>query len=250
MDREQEYRKFVNRKHLQSFTVRVKETDIAVQADRNLSAVARESILKFRGHIEAFIKHHPDFATSLIPWNPDKPAPLIIHEMIRSGNMAGVGPMAAVAGAVAEFVGKDLLEYSGEVVVENGGDIFMKLNSPVTVGIYAGKSPLSMKLGIRLIPDDRPLSVCTSSGTIGHSLSYGKSDAVCIVSHSCALADAAATAIGNLIQSGSDIKHAVQSAKNMDGILGAVAIIDDIIGLWGDLDIIPLTEKNSHGKKG
>jgi hypothetical protein len=170
--------------------------------------------------------------------------------MIRSGNMAGVGPMAAVAGAVAEFVGKDLLEYSGEVVVENGGDIFMKLNSPVTVGIYAGKSPLSMKLGIRLIPDDRPLSVCTSSGTIGHSLSYGKSDAVCIVSHSCALADAAATAIGNLIQSGSDIKHAVQSAKNMDGILGAVAIIDDIIGLWGDLDIIPLTEKNSHGKKG
>ena len=250
MDREQAYRRFVNRKNLKSFTVRVKETDIAVQADTDLSAIARESTLQFRGHIEAFIQDHPEFATTLVPWTTNTPAPPIVHEMIRSGNLAGVGPMAAVAGAVAEFVGKDLLEHSTEVVIENGGDIFMKLNSPVIVGIYAGQSPLSMKLGIRLIPDERPLSICTSSGTIGHSLSFGKSDAVCIVSHSCALADAAATAIGNRIRSKSDIKSAVQAAKNIDGILGAVAILDDIIGLWGDLDIIPLTEKNSHGKKG
>jgi ApbE superfamily uncharacterized protein (UPF0280 family) len=170
--------------------------------------------------------------------------------MIKAGNLAGVGPMAAVAGAIAEFVGKDLLAHSEEVVVENGGDIFMKLNDPVTIGIYAGKSPLSMKLGVRLIPGNRPLSICTSSGTVGHSLSFGKSDAVCIVSHSCALADAAATAIGNRIRSKGDVKTAVQEAGKMDGITGAVAIIDDIIGLWGDLDIIPLTEAYSHGKKG
>jgi uncharacterized protein len=250
MNRDEEYRKFMKRKNLVSFTVMVKETDIAVQADKNLSDMARESVLKFRGYIEAFIQRNPGFSTSLVPWNIESPAPLIINEMIKAGNLAGVGPMAAVAGAIAEFVGKDLLVHSEEVVVENGGDIFMKLKDPVTIGIFAGKSPLSMKLGVRLIPENRPLSICTSSGTIGHSLSFGKSDAVCIISHSCALADAVATAIGNQIQSRMDVKTAVQEARNIDGILGAVAIIDDIIGLWGDLDIIPLTEAYPRGKKG
>jgi uncharacterized protein len=250
MNRDEEYRKFMNRKNLVSFTVMVKETDIAVQADKNLFDEARESVLKFRGYIEAFIQRNPGFATSLVPWNTESPAPLIINEMIKAGNLAGVGPMAAVAGAIAEFVGMDLLAHSKEVVVENGGDVFMKLNEPVTIGIYAGKSPLSMKLGLRLIPGNRPLSICTSSGTVGHSLSFGKSDAVCIISHSCALADAAATAIGNRIKSKTDIRTAVKEAGKINGILGAVAIIDDIIGLWGDLDIIPLTEEYSRGKKG
>jgi len=250
MNRDEEYRKFMKRKNLVSFSVMVKETDIAVQADKNLFDMARESVFTYRGYIEAFIQNNPGFLTSLVPWNTKSPAPLIIDEMIKAGNLAGVGPMAAVAGAIAEFVGKDLLAHSEEVVVENGGDIFMKLNDPVTIGIYAGKSPLSMKLGVRLIPGNRPLSICTSSGTVGHSLSFGKSDAVCIVSPSCALADAAATAIGNLIRSKGDVKTAVQEAGKMDGITGAVAIIDDIIGLWGDLDIIPLTEDRSHGKKG
>lgn len=250
MSRDEEYRKFMNRKNLVSFTVMVKETDIAVQADKNLFDTARESVLKFRGYIEAFIQRYPGFATSLVPWNTKSPAPLIINEMIKAGNLAGVGPMAAVAGAIAEFVGMDLLAHSKEVVVENGGDVFMKLNEPVTIGIYAGKSPLSMKLGLRLTPKNRPLSICTSSGTIGHSLSFGKSDAVCIISHSCSLADAAATAIGNRVKSKADIKTAVKEAGKIDGIIGAVAIIDDIIGLWGDLDIIPLTEECSRGKKG
>ncbi len=250
MNRDEEYRKFMKRKNLVSFSVMVKETDISVQADKNLFDMARESVFTYRGHIETFIQNNPGFLTSLVPWNMKSPAPLIIHEMIKAGNLAGVGPMAAVAGAIAEFVGKDLLAHSEEVVVENGGDIFLKLNDPVTIGIYAGKSPLSMKLGVRLIPENRPLSICTSSGTVGHSLSFGKSDAVCIISHSCALADAAATAIGNRIRSKGDVKTAVQEAKKMDGIIGAVAIIDDIIGLWGDLDIIPLTEAYSRGKKG
>lgn len=250
MNREQAYRRFVGRINLKSFTVRVKETDIAVQADTDLQEAARESVLKYRGQIEAFIQANPGFATSLVPWPSGNPAPRIVTEMIRSGNLAGVGPMAAVAGAVAEFVGSDLLEHSRQIVVENGGDVFTRLNSPFTVGIYAGKSPLSMKLGLHLIPDGRPLSVCTSSGTIGHSLSYGKSDAVCIVSHSCPLADAAATAIGNRIHQRSDIKPAVRAARDIEGVIGAAAVMDDVIGLWGDIDIIPLTEKNSHGKKG
>jgi ApbE superfamily uncharacterized protein (UPF0280 family) len=176
----------------------------------------------------------------MIPWHEQGPAPQIIHDMIRAGITAGVGPMAAVAGAIAEYVGKDLLAYSNEVVIENGGDIFMKLNSPVTIGIYAGKSPLSMKLGLRFNPEGDFFAICTSSGTVGHSISYGKSDAVCIVSRSSALADATATAIANFIQSKSDIQKAVTKCKKIDGILGAVAIMDNQIGLWGNIEIVSL----------
>jgi ApbE superfamily uncharacterized protein (UPF0280 family) len=158
--------------------------------------------------------------------------------------------MAAVAGAIAEYVGKDLLAYSNEVVVENGGDIFMKLNSPVTIGIYAGPSPLSMKLGLRFDSGGEPFSICTSSGTVGHSISYGKSDAICIVSRSSSLADATATAIGNCIHSKSDIQHAVIKCKNIGGILGAVAIKDNQMAIWGKIEVVPLNGITGGRKKG
>jgi len=250
MDRDQKYRKFVKRNNLVSFNVVVQESDIAVQAEKPLQGITKELILKYRGHIEAYIQRYPAFAKSIIPWQEDNPAPLIIHDMIHAGKAAGVGPMAAVAGAIAEYVGKDLLAYSNEVVVENGGDIFMKLNSPVTFGIYAGKSPLSMKLGLRFDPEGDPFSICTSSGTVGHSISYGKSDAVCIVSHSSSLADATATAIGNCIHSKSDIHQAVIKCKKIKGILGAVAIKKDQIAIWGKIEVVPLNRITGGRKKG
>jgi ApbE superfamily uncharacterized protein (UPF0280 family) len=228
----------------------VQESDIAVQAEKPLQDITKELILKYRGHIESYIRRYPAFEKSMVPWHENGPVPRIIDDMIRSGKKAGVGPMAAVAGAIAEYVGKDLLAYSNEIVVENGGDIFMKLNSPVTIGIYAGKSPLSMKLGLRFDPEGDPFAVCTSSGTVGHSISYGKSDAVCIVSRSSTLADAAATAIANCIQSKSDIQNAITKSKKIEGILGAVAIMGDKIGLWGNIEIVPLKGISGIGKKG
>ena len=124
----------------------------------------------------------------------------LVKEMIRVSTLANVGPMAAVAGAMAEFVSKDLLKISKQVIVENGGDIYLATSRERTIGIYAGTSPLSMKLGITISPEDSPLGVCTSSGTVGPSLSFGKADAVCILSKSAALADAAATAVGNVVR--------------------------------------------------
>jgi len=250
MDRDQRYRRFVKRNNLISFHVVVQESDIAVQADKPLQHETKELVLKYRGHIESYIRRHPAFGKSMVPWHEHSPAPLIIQDMILAGKTADVGPMAAVAGAIAEYVGKDLLAYTDEVVIENGGDIFMKLNSPVTIGIYAGNSPFSMKLGIRFDPEGVPFAACTSSGTIGHSISYGKSDAVCIISRSGALADAAATAIANRIQSKSDIPGVVTKCKKIDGILGAVAIMGDQVGLWGNIEIVSLKGISGEGKKG
>jgi ApbE superfamily uncharacterized protein (UPF0280 family) len=237
------YRNLVSTAKLTTFRVVVKETDLLVHAAKKLSAEAREAVLEQRGYIEAFIKTHPDFLTSLIPWWFDGPAPQIIADMVSAGENAGVGPMAAVAGAIAEHVGRGLLGFTDQVIVENGGDLYIKTDAPVTVGILAGRSPLSMRLGIRLRCEQQPAGVCTSSGTVGHSLSFGKADAVCVIADSCAVADAAATAVGNLVQSSAGINDAITAGRQIKRLSGIVIIAGEKIGMWGDLEVVPLNSQ-------
>jgi ApbE superfamily uncharacterized protein (UPF0280 family) len=238
--RKRSYRNLISKDNLTAFRVTVKETDLFVQATTPLEDITRELVLEKRGYIENYINRHPEFAQTLAPWRISGPEPAIIGHMAIAGEKAGVGPMAAVAGAIAEHVGIDLLRYSDEVVVENGGDVFLKLDDPVTVGIFAGRSPLSLRIGVRMEPMGKPRSICTSSGTVGHSLSLGKADAVCVVSDSCPLADAAATAIGNRVKSKVHIQRAVDFGKHIKGVNGIVVIIEDEVGLWGDLNVVPL----------
>ena len=154
--KERTYRNLVQRADLISFREVVKETDLMVHASRTLKDVTRESILRHRGLIEAYIRDYPAFARTLRPWRVDGPAPAIVRKMANAGEKAGVGPMAAVAGVIAEHVGADLLNYSEEIIVENGGDVFLKLNAAVSIGIFAGRSPLSLRIGLRLEPSGRP----------------------------------------------------------------------------------------------
>ena len=239
------YRNLVDCSRLEAFRVVVKETDLLLHARTNLEEMTKELVLQYRGYIESYITTFPEFVETLHPWRLKGPVPKIVSDMARAGERARVGPMAAVAGALAEHVGLELLTHSPEVIVENGGDIFLKTDDAVTVGIFAGKSPLSLHIGLCIDSCSGPKAVCTSSGTIGHSLSLGKADAVCVVSDSCALADAAATAIGNIVQSKKDIQSAIEVAKSIEDIEGLAVIIDDDIGLWGDLEVVPL-----KGKKG
>ena len=243
MYKERAYRNLVHQDNLVSFRVAVKETDLFVHAAKHLEDVTRELVLKHRGYVEAYIQKNQEFANTLNPYRINSPAPIIIKDMAKAGKKTGVGPMAAVAGAIAEHVGKDLLSYTDEVVVENGGDIFIKTGSPVTVGIFAGPSPFSMHIGLRVDPEKKPVSICTSSGTIGHSLSLGKADAVCVISKSCPLADAAATLIANHVISKTDIQKAIEFGKNIDGVTGLVIIMGDRIGLYGKVEIVPLKAK-------
>jgi ApbE superfamily uncharacterized protein (UPF0280 family) len=148
--------------------------------------------------------------------------------------------MAAVAGAMAESVSKDLLKFSKEVIVENGGDIYLATSKERRVAIYAGGSPLSLKIGILIKPEETPLGICTSSGTVGHSLSFGKADAVCILSKSAALADSAATAVGNLVQEKRDIEKGLERGKEIEGVLGTVIIVGEKIGVWGNITLTQL----------
>jgi len=231
------YRHWVKDKDLISFNVVVKETDLYIRASTNLKRKALKLVLKYRDTLEGYIQRHPAFLTSHEPFPVEEDAPHIVKSMAESAAKVGVGPMASVAGAMAEFVGNELLTFSPEIIVENGGDIYLKSLKKRLIGIYAGKSPLTGKIGLEINKEDTPLGICTSSGTVGHSLSYGKADAVIALSKSTTLADAAATAIGNLIKQPVDIPNGIEFAKGIDGLLGVVVIKDDKIGLWGEVKI-------------
>jgi ApbE superfamily uncharacterized protein (UPF0280 family) len=243
MYQERTYRHLVRTAHQSFFKVVVKETDLFIHAPKHLEKISKELILRHRGYIETYIKENPEFAKTLSPWYLDTSEPLIIQDMVRAGQHAGVGPMAAVAGAIAEHVAKGLLNHTDEVMVENGGDIFVKKHQVVTIAVFAGNSPLSMKIGIQMDPQNAPISVCTSSGTVGHSLSFGIADAVCVVSESGSLADAAATSVGNQVKSKTDIQKAIDFGKKIQGVKGIVIIVGNQIGAWGKLEIVPLKRK-------
>lgn len=234
------YRDSVERKGLVPFRVTVKETDLLIYAKTDLSKEATETVLKFRRYVEAYIEQFPEFATTLVPWPRTGPSHDIIRRMADAGKKAGVGPMAAIAGAVAEFTGRELSLLSDEVVIENGGDIYINVQDSIVIGVYAGDSPLSMKIGLKFDSIEKPFSVCTSSGTIGHSLSLGSSDAVCVVSDSALIADAAATSIGNHVKSEADIDLAIRFGRNIKGVRGIVVISGDKLGMWGEINIVKL----------
>jgi len=232
------YRQWSKDKDLVSFNVVVKETDLYIRARRNLRAKAVKAIVRHRVPLEEYIQQHPLFLTTLEPYPVEDDAPAIVKEMAKAAQIVGVGPMAAVAGAIAEAVGKDLLLSSPEIIVENGGDIFLKISKPRLVGVYAGSSPFTGKIALEVQPEETPLGVCTSSGTVGHSLSFGAADAVIVLSASTPLADTAATAIGNRVKSIDDIPQAIDWAQQLPELSGVVIIKDDKVGLWGKVTIV------------
>jgi len=233
--KERTYRNYVAARDLVSFHVSVRETDLHISADQDLSEIALASVIKHRNYLETYIKKHPTFLKTLLPVSGDRLAPGIVRDMIDAGIAAQVGPMAAVAGAIAQFVGKDLLGRCENVIVENGGDIYMKTSTERRVSIFAGKSPLSRKVILKITAEDMPLGICTSSATVGPSLSFGRADAVCVLSPSASLADAAASRIGNQVKKPGDIKKALALGSVIPGVRGIVIIMGEAMGAWGQI---------------
>lgn len=230
---------------LVSSLVQVKETDLHIRADRDVTARATELVLECRLQIEEYIVQHPEFCATLTPLPADNLASPIVREMLWAAQIADVGPMAAVAGAIAAFVGLKLVhEGVKEIIVENGGDIFITRQKACTIAIFAGQSVLSRKIGVRIPAETMPCGICTSSGTVGHSLSLGRADSVTVLADSTALADAAATRLGNEVGKSKDgkaeINRALNRAKELHGIRGVVMICGDLLGAMGDIELVKL----------
>ncbi len=235
------YRRTIQPSGLVCFDVAIKETDLRVCAARDLTDLAEDLVVRARWELENFIRTHPYFRETLVPLDVPEDAPGIVRRMAEAGRAARVGPMAAVAGAIAEYVARGLAEVSREVVVENGGDIYLMGKGERTVALWAGD--LGVKgLGLVVPGGLQPVAVCTSSGKIGHSESFGAADAVTVLARNGALADAVATALANRVREAADIERAVEAARHVHGVLGVLVTVDGHVGAWGNVRLVSLAD--------
>jgi ApbE superfamily uncharacterized protein (UPF0280 family) len=230
------YREHMLAEGLVSFRAAVAESDLFIWAERELQEAAVTSLSRHRRDLEGFIDRHPLFRTTMRPYDVPAGSPEVVTLMAGASERAGVGPMAAVAGALAGLVGRDLQPLSHEIIVENGGDIYLRSSRERRVGVFAGESPLSGKIALK-VPATAPqgLGVCTSSGTVGPSRSAGKADTALVIAAGPALADAAATAMGNRVKDPSHVEGALAWAMGIKGVLGCLVIIEEHLGIQGDI---------------
>lgn len=221
------------------FQVAVEQTDLLVVAREDLSREVAGVVSGLRGSIKNHILFHPEFAESLVPVEVTDSAPEIIRAMATGSAPCGVGPMAAVAGTVAEFVAREFATRSPDIIVENGGDIFMHSTRERVVALLPDPES-GASIGIRLTCDRFPLSVCSSSATIGHSLSLGAGELVTVAAKSGALADAAATALCNMLRNRSSINMLLAEAERLSayGLEGVFAQVDGQVAAWGEVELV------------
>jgi ApbE superfamily uncharacterized protein (UPF0280 family) len=235
------YREHMLAEGLVSFRVAVAESDLFIWAERELREEALASLTRHRQDLEEFIHRQPLFETAMRPYDIPAASPEIVVLMARAAEQAGVGPMAAVAGALAGLVGRDIQPYSREVIVENGGDIFMRSDRERRVGVFAGESPLSGKVALKVgATPPGGLGICASSATVGPSVSAGRADTALVKASSASLADAAATALGNRVKDPSQVEEALAWAMGIDGVLGCLVIIGEHLGVQGDMELLRL----------
>lgn len=238
------YRRQTCRPGLRYFQAAFLETDLWIGVDEasyqpDLSAAVRQRIFVLRQELDHYIQQQPLFETTFRPLPLLPGAPPIACRMAEAARVAEVGPMAAVAGAFADEIGNELLQHFGvnEVLVENGGDIFLSTASETIVGIYAGASPLSGKVSLRIKPQQMPLGVCTSAATVGPSVSLGRTDATVTLARTAALADAYASTLGNRVKTVVDLQPTLDLAPKLPGLFGCLIILGDRLAAWGELEL-------------
>lgn len=234
--RERSYRSRFSNDERRWFCVKFLESDLWIGVDSGSYRASMEAdtyamLVDLRRQMDAYLLMDPQYKTALTPYDAGLEAPAILKEMSRVSHKTGIGPMSAVAGAVA----KKVAEFLGtkEVIVENGGDIYAQAASDMDISVFAGQSPLSEKIGLHIPAADFPLGICTSSGTVGPSLSLGRADAVMIVCKDVLLADSYATAMANRIKTVNDLQSVIDRISDLPDILGAIAVKDDRMAITG-----------------
>jgi len=231
------YRKNISVKDKHCYRLKYKYTDLFITSDREILKELEGPVLSFYKEIEKIISGEPAFERSLVPVEIKSYYPPFIKKMCHASRMFGVGPMAAIAGAVCDSIAESIAHNCRFLMIENGGDIFIKSTTGVKVGLYSSNSHFSDKLNIEFDAEQTPCGICSSSGHIGHSLSLGSSDLVTIMSDTTTLADAAATAVANSIKEQTDIEKAINQYKKNKEIKGLVIIKGNKIGIWGAIQL-------------
>lgn len=232
--------------------IQIEETCASLLADDEFTDIAVRNMITQRKLIKDYIRGHRDFLHSLKPITVSGNAPEIIHRMADASSLVGVGPMACVAGAIAQYSVEAMIS-AGSVscIVDNGGDIALYINTETTVGIFTGSSPIR-DIGFDVKPRKKPFGICTSSGTVGHSLSFGRADAAVVIACDAIFADATATALCNGVTSADPgLISGHMEHLMLDGIEGMLVIIDDLLLTCGDIpDIVPASVDINKISKG
>jgi ApbE superfamily uncharacterized protein (UPF0280 family) len=195
--------------------------------------VTRE-IRRQRNILEDYLRRQPELQTALAPLALLPGAPEVAVRMQAASLVTGVGPMAAVAGAMAQLAAEAALRAgAAEAIIENGGDIYLASPEAVVIALYAGPSALSGRLALEVEAGEMPLSVCSSSARLGHSFSFGDCDLATVVARDAALADAAATLAGNLVRRESDLPGALRRVAGLPGVSGLLLVKGEKVGMAG-----------------
>jgi ApbE superfamily uncharacterized protein (UPF0280 family) len=203
--------------------------------------IVQDEIRRQRSRLQHYIDRHAEFGSSLEPTEAHADAPQVAKRMAAAAAAVGVGPMAAVAGTMAQLAAEAALrDGADEAIVENGGDIYLASPRSVVVGLYAGDSPLIDRLALEVGPEQMPLALCSSSSRMGHSFSLGACDLATVASRSASLADAAATQAANLVKTADDLDDVLEKIGGIEGIDGVLLVKDHRIGLIGRLgELVP-----------
>lgn len=226
--------------------IRIQETNIRLRTDIEAVNLV-DFILKQRGQLKNYIHENRLFLTSFEPLEVED-APGIVKIMARAAAIAYVGPMAAVAGTISQLCLNFLLNQGAEyIVVDNGGDVALKTNKDVIMGLYAGQSSLSGKIGFKIKHEKTPLGICTSSGTVGHSISFGRADAVTVFASEASVADALATSIANQALGDEDdeaVECCLETAEEFrEHFQGVLVVVGEAAGTVGKIPSLVQTEK-------
>lgn len=238
--KERSYRSRFSNDGRRWFCVKFLESDLWIGVDSGSYRASMEEdvyafLVDLRRQMDAYLLMDPAYKAALTPYDAGLEAPDILKEMSRVSHKTGIGPMSAVAGAVALRVAVFLKEKFGveEVIVENGGDIYASVAEDMDISVFAGQSPLSEKVGLHIPAAAFPCGICTSSGTVGPSLSLGRADAMMIVCQDVLLADSYATAMANRIKTVNDLQPVIEQIQNIPEILGTLAVKDDKLAVCG-----------------
>ncbi|WP_320129045.1 UPF0280 family protein [uncultured Sphaerochaeta sp.] len=237
------YRQKMGSSRFNSLSLSIGESDLwigyqpsLVDTDSMVHEAARY-VRKLRNEI----LDYPDktFLSRYTPLENSEPTTALIEAMLKASCCSKTGPMASVAGAIAQALGIYLKEkfLLTEIVIENGGDLYIDVLQELSVKLIAPGNPLSGKLSLVVDVLHSPLGICTSSGKIGHSHSFGKADAVMVACHEASLADAYATAFCNRVQTKLDVQRICNEMNTHADIISAVVLLDDKLALCGELEV-------------
>ncbi len=232
------YRKNILQSHRYAWQASYRHTELLISADSDIKEKIKGLLEEIYRQLDYCIQKEPAFLKSLSPVKVKPFFPEAIRNMCRLSALFNVGPMAAVAGAVNDFLAAGLKSSCNELIIENGGDLYIKSGRDINTGVYVKNSFFKDLITVQVDSADMPCGICSSSGTFGHSLSLGNCDLAVVLSDSSTGADAAATAVANSINTVEDIRKSIDFFKGLSPVKGLLIIKKDIVGIWGKIRLV------------